>query len=395
MIRRTLMQRNRELADFEVDPVTGAARIVDAADGDPLVSAGLTRQDGNWLLAKLVERRALSPLRKDKGDILAAFGAKSPAHLALMGHGLSLTDQFWYRAPGGVERWEDINFLDNGWDPAFGTAVLSGDYARLAACSPDVPESTTSGHAVKAWERDGGVRLVKAAERPDGAELAGAKLASEMCGLLFDEGRYAPLDVVERYGRPCSTSPLMLGPGEELVDGNRLCAMAGMQESPGLSGGGVTAEACDSCIGVYAALGIAGASAHVAGIACISCLSLFLDFNPSNFGAIRSVGSDEWRPAPIFDHDGAFGFPFKGVSISYLCENPLFVELLCAQRFSFLKPSWDWSWFDPRALEGFEERIVEAFAPYRSLPPNFAEIISHLFVIQREYVNAIASGKRA
>ena len=396
MIRRTLMQRNRELVVFEVEPVTGEVRVIDAVDEGSAASAGLAQQNGEWALARLVERRALSPMRKDKGDVLAAFEAKSAVDLAFRGHGLSLSDQFWYRAPGGVGRWEDINFFDNEWDPSFGSAVLSGDYARLATCSPDVPEATASGHAVKAWDRgDNGICLVKAAERSDGADLVGVKLASEMCTLLFDEGCYVPASIVERYGRPCTASPLMLDAGEELADGNRLCAMAGVQDGPGLGKGGITAEACDARIDVYEALGIAGASAHVARMACFSCLSLLMDFNPSNFGAIRKVDSGVWRAAPIFDYDGSFGFTFNGISISEMCENPLFVELLCAHRFSFLKPSWDWSWYDSRTLDGFEGAIMEAYASYRGLPPVFAELIAHIFAMQRDYVNEVALGERA
>lgn len=395
MARRTLMQRDRELIDFEVDPATGEARIIDAASGNLAASLGLARENGDRVLTTLMMRRALSPLRKDKDDVLAAFGAKSPVDLALMGHGLSLSDQFWYRAPGSSERWEDVNFFGNGWDLGFGAAVLLGDYARLAACSPDVPEVTTPGHAVKAWERnDDGIYLVKAAEYPDGAELVGAKLGFDLCSLLFGEGCCISLDVTERHGRPCSISPLMLDGNEELADGNRLCAMADMWESPSLSRGGITTEGCDALIDAYAAIGVADASAHVARRACFACLSLLLDFNPGNFGAIRRVDSDVWRAAPIFDYDGAFGIPFNGVSISDLCENPSFVELLCAHRFSFLKPSWDWSWCDVRALDGFEDAIKEAYASCWTLPPAFAELIAHLFVAQRDYVKKVASDAR-
>ena len=55
MTRRTLMQRDRELVDFEVDPVTGAARIVDAVGGTHAASLGLARENreawkiGNFL----------------------------------------------------------------------------------------------------------------------------------------------------------------------------------------------------------------------------------------------------------------------------------------------------------------------------------------------------------
>lgn len=394
MVRRTLMRRDQELVDFEIDPVTSEARVIDTAGSDLTAPLGLAQKNRDSVLTALIQRRALSPMRKDKDAILAAFGANSPVDLALMGHGLSLTDQFWYRAPESSERWKDLNFFDNGWDLDFGTAVLMGDYARLAACSPDTPEVTTSGHATKAWERnDVGIYLVKAAEYPDGIELAGAKLGFELCSLLFGNDLCVSLDVTERYGRPCSVSPLMLDGDEELADGNRLFAMADMWESSSLSKGGITTEACDALIDVYTALGVADASAHVARRACFACLSLLLDFNPGNFGAIRKADSDVWRAAPIFDYDGAFGFPLNGVSLSYLCENPLLVELICANRFSFLKSSWDWSWCDLQALDGFENRIMETYASCSGLPPVFPELIAHLFVAQRDYVRTVISAR--
>jgi len=70
-------------------------------------------------------------------------------------------------------------------------------------------------------------------------------------------------------------------------------------------------------------------------------------------------------------------------------------ELDAEMRFSFLKSSWDWSWYDSRALDGFEDAIMGAYAFCRSLPPTFAELITRLFVAQRDYVNKVASGEWA
>ena len=391
LIRRTLMQRNRELADFEVDPATGEARVIDASEAgeELLVSTEPTQQSRDRALTGFLKTRAISRMREDRENILAAVDAKSPVDLVLWGHGLSLSDQYWYRAPGSAERWEDVNFFDNEWDPGFGAAVLAGDYDRLASCSPDVPDTTTCGHAVKTWERsDEGILLIKVSERYEGAELMGIKLASDLCAALFDEGCYVPVSAVERYGRPCSASPLMLASDEELADGRRLSAMAGIQGER--IEGRVTAELCDARIRAYADIGIADASAHVARMACCSCLSLLADFHEGNFGAIHKVDSNVWRPAPIFDYDGSFGFPFSRPLATY-CSNPFLAELLCAHQFSYLSSSWDWSWYDPRALDGFEDRIVEAYAAYRSLPPNFTEIVARLFRIQRNYVDEVAS----
>lgn len=129
------MQRDRELVDFEIDPATGDMHVIDASEAgeELLASMGCLAEGRDWVLAKIVNARTISSRRPDLGDILAAFDAKSSVDLVLRGNGLSFADQFWYRAPGSTERWEDVNFFDNGWDTGFGAAVLAGDYSRLAS----------------------------------------------------------------------------------------------------------------------------------------------------------------------------------------------------------------------------------------------------------------------
>ena len=391
-MRRTLMQRDQELLDFEVDPKTRDARVIEVSSAglELLASVKLNETDANDVLSKLLRKRSISRLRRDLPRILASYDVHSVIELSLMGHGLSLSDLFWYRVPGSTDRWADINFFDNAWDPGFGEAILSEDYDRLAACSPDVPDVTTSGRIVKAWERSkDGVYLVKASEHAGGADIQGVKLASDLCAALFEEGCFVPVSIVERYGRVCSASPLMLASNEELVNGNQLHAISGVSEGP-LVYGHMEAGQWSDRIQAYAAVGIADASAHVARMACCSCLALLSDFHPGNFGVIHNLETGTMRAAPFFDYDGAFGFPHDARSLSSLCAEPMFAMLMCANRFSYLEPSWDWSWYDPRALEGFEDRIMEAYAPYRDLPSNFGELIADLFDMQRTYVTKVA-----
>ena len=148
-VKRTLMFGNQELLDFEVDPATGKARVLDAPAEDDAVLAllGLGGSHRNATLSSLVRDRCLSSQRADLPEILDAFGARSSIELALMGHAASLADRFWYRAVGSTERWEDVNFFDNDWDGNFCLSVLTGDYGSLAACSPDIPDITTQGIA--------------------------------------------------------------------------------------------------------------------------------------------------------------------------------------------------------------------------------------------------------
>ena len=341
--------------------------------------------DLNASLTELVRSRSMSPNRAGLDEILAGFGASSATELALMGHGASLTDHFWYRAPGSPARWEDVNFFDNDWDGTFRASILAGDYVGLSACSPDIPDVTTAGHLRKAWERrDAGIFLLKQARRDDGADLSGSLLASQLCALLFGRDAYQPLFAREVNGKRFSESPLMLARDEELVQGYRLYAMCGMQREE--ADEFAHSSSLQSIAEIFSRTGLEGHSAHLAKVATFKNLSLLNDIHSGNYGVICNVKTGERRFAPPFDYDRAFGFPNDECAYEQMCANPQSAALFCACRFSDLEPSWDWGWYDPRTLEGFEDRILEAYAHLKTLPPNFGQLVARLFVIQRSYL---------
>ena len=391
-MKRTLMFENRELLDFEVEPEAGRARVLDApeAGDEGLAAIGLDCSDLNASVTNLVHSRTISSNRADLDEILERFGASSVLDLVLMGHGASLTDHFWYRAPGSPTRWEDVNFFDNDWDGAFCACILTGDYSGLAACSTEIPDVTTRGHLRKAWERrDAGIFLLKQARRDDGADLEGSLLASQLCALLFGRDAYQPLSAREVNGTLFSESPLMLARDEELVQGYRLFAMCGMrrEEADELAHSGSLEYVGD----IFSRTGLEGHSAHLAKIATFKNLSLLNDIHSGNYGVICNVTTGERRFAPPFDYDRAFGFPNDECAYEQMCANPRTAALFCACSFSDFEPSWDWGWYDPRVLEGFEDRILEAYAHLQTLPPNFGQLVARLFVIQRSYLNDVVS----
>ncbi len=391
-MKRTLMFENRELLDFEVEPKAGKACVLGApeASDEELAAIGLDCSSLNTALASLLRMRSMSSIRADLDEILGGFGASSALELALMGHGASLSDHFWYRAPGSSARWEDVNFFDNDWDGTFYASILAGDYDGLSACSPDIPDVTTRGHLRKAWEKSSeGICLLKQTRRDDGADLVGSLLASQLCALLFGRDAYQPLSAREVNGRTFSASPLMLSRDEELVQGRRLYAMYGIQREEADEFAKSTSP--QAIADAFSRMGLEGHSAHVAKIAAFKNLSLLNDIHCGNYGVIRNAKTGEYRFAPPFDYDRSFGFPNDGCPYEVFCAYPQHAALFCARSFSDLDPTWDWGWYDPRALEGFEERIVEAYASLQGFPPNFGELMARLFVMQRSYLNDVAS----
>ena len=126
-------------------------------------------------------------------------------------------------------------------------------------------------------------------------------------------------------------------------------------------------------------------------MACLSCLALLQNFHTGNIGVIRRIGSETWRAAPLFDYDGSFGFRDDERAVVSACAHPFVAAVMCANRFSFLDPSWDWTWYDSRVLDGFENHIVKALAPYKSMPSNFAELNANMFAMRR-IIHMVHSG---
>ena len=76
----------------------------------------------------------------------------------------------------------------------------------------------------------------------------------------------------------------------------------------------ISKEPLQSLIETYAAIGVEGAS-----------------FHPSNFGIIRKIGSDAWRPAPLFDFEESFGFSRDESKTRIFLANPELAKI-CGNR---------------------------------------------------------------
>lgn len=86
-MKRTLMRRDQELLEFEVDLETGSARVIDASPAgvDLLASAGRAESDANEALGKLLRKRCITSLRRDFPRIPASYNARLGIELSLMG----------------------------------------------------------------------------------------------------------------------------------------------------------------------------------------------------------------------------------------------------------------------------------------------------------------------
>jgi len=392
-MRYVLMNREREVLAFDVDVATGKVSwtqlLGDAADA-PL---GLVVDwcEPELLLEQLLSERRLYPGRSDMGDILAATGACNPLDLALRSGGFSLSDPFWYRAEGSSRTWAEGNFFDNEWDPAFGEAILRGDWDALGHASIDTPDVTCNGASRKAWTRTpSGPRLLKATLGEDTGDVYGEVLVSRLLARLLPEGGYLSYELVEHEGRVYSScAPLVTSTQELALSWQVLSAAGGVHEGDAWVANYLGYELLERYADALVRLGIEGADAAVAKQGILALLTLCRDVHPSNMGVIHDFATGGLRVAPLFDFDRVFGLSNPD-QMTWASQHPAVALLAVARSFSDVAESWDLSWYDPHALDGFAGEIERVLSECDALPPGFVDVASGLFEVQRTYVNRIA-----
>ncbi len=343
---------------------------------------------------RMVQRRRLSPMRADLPDILRATGTDSSIELALKSHGLSLTDPYWYRPAGSHECWADINFFDNGWDASFGEAVLARDWDALSRASIEVPDVTCGGWSRKAWVRKGGtVYLLKGPSAMGSMYLEGELLADRLFSRILEPADYTHYEKVRLFGEDYIACSTMLGPNEELVPAEALLEPDVKREFD---------DACAQSSRVLecyerslAGLGIKDARQTVAKILVASTLTINRDLHLMNFGAIRNVETGAFRASPLYDYGGAFCITFPKNVIETLTANPTFALIWMFKEFSELEPDWDYSWYDPCALEGFGGELEASLATVEGMLEGYSKLIRQAFELQLEYVNGMVEQSTA
>lgn len=393
-MRYVLMCKDREVLEFDIAFPSCALGDIRPLEGIALAPLGVSASNGlhEGALWQFICDRSISEFRADLPAILQATGTRNPVELAFKSGGFSLSDPYWYRAQDTRLTWAHDNFFHNEWDPAFGDAVLQSDYRALETASLATPDATCSGSSRKAWIRDErGPRLLKANAIERGASMVAEALASCMLARLLPESEFVSYELVERNGetysasRPIVNSDEALSMAWQVVAANNQ-ATADEQAATSLLGTDLLKE----LMSVFSRMGIEGSGQFMAKAEVIAHLTFYRDMHPHNMGVIRTVDSGAMRLAPFFDFDRAFGLS-KRDRMDEACARPQIAALMMAKTFSNLDPSWDYSWYDPCALDGFEHEITRTLSSSNAIPQGFVELVADLFVAQRTYVNRIAT----
>lgn len=157
-MRYTLMNKNRPLADIELDTNGFIASIYQLFDVDALPVGVLNDKMFRTLnnLNRWWKDRIIPRSRQSVGFVLSCYDLASRGVLAEKGLGLSLSDQYWLR-PSTCVTWCDVNFFTNDFSMDIGDALFGN-----VKDNPDwhSPDSSCNGWLKKRWFIDADKRYL-------------------------------------------------------------------------------------------------------------------------------------------------------------------------------------------------------------------------------------------
>lgn len=399
----TLMNAEHEVLDFDFDE-DRRIRGISIRDGFKYAPIHLGRllSEPEKLKNELLDfllHRTICFGRADIDDIYAATGVNSGIKLALRSCGLSLTDQYWYRPEGSRLKWEDINCFDNEFDTSFGEAILRRDYDALAKADPLTPDCTLDGITRKAWIRvKGKPMLLKSEVSTSDFTIQSEMLASRLTERLLNEGDYISYTRREFGGETYIACPPMVKRNEEFIPARHVLACLGTRYAKSFmeisKDDNLLREFTDGLEG----LGIENITRYYAKLTAAFNLCLAGDCHTYNFGFIRDLETMKLRAAPLFDRGrsfGSFGQPNEeGIDSAavHALKSPVGVYMFMLMHSSLMKPDWDYGWYDPKRLDGFEDDIERMISVSEAIPREYVEMLKIAYRYQLDYLNK-AAGK--
>lgn len=384
--RYTLMNCEHAVLDFTYNRRTlevGDLAMREGLAWKPLGIGLIEKTPNRYDLAAWIRARSIPDLRPHLPQALRDARIGSAPELMFSSLGLNLSDQYWFRPIDSEVRWADVNYFQNGYEEAFGSALLVGERVQQGMKPTYSPDVATGGALAKAWTRRDGVDcLLKSGTGGENREPYNELLATRMLARLLDEGEYVPYSLVERRGRVLSSCPSMVSCETELVPSADVLCAFGVSEGR---------DAYQGYLQACAALGVEAAERSLAKMIVADYLMMNFDRHVYNFGLVRNAESlDGYRVAPLFDNGCGFCCRATLGELAhgrYLWESHPFSPYPIQQ----LALVNDFGWYDPSVLEGFDEEIAEVFGMNPQIGEEFVAAVQGQFAKQLRTVNDVAA----
>jgi len=383
-----LMFKNHKVLSFSVTFNAFKATFLEKLKYFNEAPYGMNDKDAdlNLLLLRFFNLRSIAPQRWDYDQILKATGCKSEYDLLFRGHGLSLSDHYWFKKESENLKYEDINFFTNKWDDSFARAVLKRDYDALKDCDLNIPDVATAGWGVKCWIYDNGPKLYKLGIVKDAYEdCLGEVLASKLAQRLLGKEEVVNYELAKVGDGFASICPLITGIDEELIPLQHVLP----PELYGLySLRNANKNKNKEFLNKISEFDIPGLYERFIKLSVLRTLGFISDIHFGNISIIRNKKTGTIRLAPIYDLAGAFGSSKTGKEyVSKIDKGGYFIIYFL---FSNLEPDCDYSWYDPKRLEGFEKDIKNILSKSSFYTPEMIEKIIAVYHQQKDYLDSVA-----
>ncbi|MCR5078784.1 MAG: hypothetical protein K6B65_02530 [Bacilli bacterium] len=390
-----LMYRDEEVLSFEV--VSGENRVIEMKerlsgyDKAPIkLGKKAPGEDSIVDLHGFLMKRSISANRSDYQEILSHTGFSSGLELSLQGHGLSLSDHYWYKREGENLRYSDINFFQNKWDDSFARAVLSGNYEELSHVDLNVPDIVTQGWSIKGWlYGEKGSKLYKLGIQKDHCEECLAEvLTSKLANRLFGEGKAVGYELERVYGRYASASKVMIGIGEDMLSlstflPSELHAILRKQDED--------VKYVKEFLSKISGYNFPGLYDFFVKALCLRSLSFLNDFHFDNISFIRNKETGERRIAPLYDLANSFGSSENAQAMLSSINKATYLFIF--YYYGRLDADWDYSWYDPHSLDGFEEQIRETLSKSDFYTQELLDNIIEVYRYQKSTLDSLREKK--
>ena len=386
--RYILMSRDDEVLSFSFDFATKKFEFLAKLAHFEKAPFAMKKENADlcYELYDFFKGRSITEHRHGYKQILEATGCKDTLELIFQGHGLSLSNHFWFKKEGESLSYKDINFFEHPWDDRFGRALLNDDFDALKDCSYEVPDILTQGWAIKGWIYDHGPKLYKLGIQKGHAEESLSEvLTSSLARRMFASDEVVSYELKqwnEEYASSCSP---MITIDEELVHLSEILPprLADLYSEKSKS-----RKAAKEFFHAIKEEGIDGLEELFIKLSCLRSLCFIGDLHFDNIAMIRNINTGELRPAPFFDLAGAFGSTKSGQE--FLSKPNQGSLLIVYFFFGNLDPEWDYSWYDPRRLEGFEDEIRATLSKSPFYSPSLIDTIIDVYSHQKKALDKLS-----
>ena len=386
------MYKNYEILSFSVDFRNYKTTLIKKLEHYDKAPYGFNKEDEGkngqnigWFFKKL----SIPVFRSGYKEIMKATHSRNGMDLLFKGHGLSLSNHYWFKKENEYLSYDDINFFTNKWDDSFARAILNEDFEALSHANINVPDIATTGWGTKGWiyDEEKGPRLYKLGIIHD-EECLGEVLASRLAKRLFNDSEVLTYDLEMVNGKYASVCSPMIGIDEDLIPLINVLPVDLYKLYHSVQ---LDKNIRNEFFRKLQEYGYDDYYRFFAKLECLRSICFVNDLHFGNISIIKNMNSGETRIAPMYDLGGAFG---SGKTARQFLAKPNKATLLIIYFiYSNLDPNWDYSWYHEDNLVGFEDEIREVLSKSDFYKPEIINFIIDVYRQQKSSLDELANKK--